>query len=333
MLARNLSQRPLRDREEDSSLFVPPLGYDAALWTARQGLNTLILGVRGQGKTSVLHQMERALRQPAHSDRPPVFVDLEAAESAGVALQLLVAAGSRVTRRPLSWIPPIALPNESAEDGATRAWLDQLTELPACVFLIDNVRPEEIGFQLFGTFRDRLWEMPHQWIAAADKLAGRRWMLRPPADSFWEEVIDLDYTTDAALELITRRLGNPPPWADAIVKNVGANPRQLLRAVLAAVRDQEQPGDSLGDWEDWHRRVADLDRRPSMLMAELSARPPVSASDPDLLESLGWARTSLLKTLEDLEREGFVESWSEPDGTGRPKRLFTATEPGRPRRG
>lgn len=332
MPASSLSQRPLRDREEDSSLFVPPDGYEAALWTARQGLNTLILGGPGQGKTSVLHQLERALRQDGR-ERPAVFVDLRAAESVHLALQLIVAAGSRATGQGLSWVPPIPLPNETVEESTMRAWLDQITELPPCAFLIDNLRPEDVGFALFGSLRDRLWETSHQWIAAADKQAGRRWLLRPPADSFWEEVVDLAYSADAARELIARRVGGRPTWLAPIVTNVGTNPRQLLRAALSALRDEEQPGDTLKDWEDWHRGVAELDRRPSMLMTELSARPPVSASDPDLLASLGWARTSLLRTLEELERDGLVESWSEPDGTGRPKRLFTTTEPGRPRRG
>jgi predicted ArsR family transcriptional regulator len=68
-------------------------------------------------------------------------------------------------------------------------------------------------------------------------------------------------------------------------------------------------------------------------MAELSGREPVSASDPELLSALGWARTSLLKTLETLENAGLVASWSEPAGTGRPRRLFATTEPGSQRRG
>jgi predicted ArsR family transcriptional regulator len=71
-----------------------------------------------------------------------------------------------------------------------------------------------------------------------------------------------------------------------------------------------------------------------MLIAELSSRPPVSASDEELRSSLGWARTTLLRTLEQLEGEGLVESWNEPSGTGgRPRRLFTTSEPGRHRRG
>ncbi len=331
MAVRNLSQRPLRDLEEDGDLFVPPEGYDAAVWTAREGLNLLILGASGQGKTSVLHQLERALRRDKPG--PAVFVDLGTARSPDVALAALVASGNRASGQLLTWVPPVPLPNETVEESTMRAWMDQLARIPACTFLLDNLAVEDVGFLLFGVMRDRLWETPHQWIVTADKTIGRRWLLRPPADSFWSEVLALNYTRAAARELLVRRLGSPPPWLEQIVESVGTNPRQLLRAALSATRDQSQPGDTLSDWEDWHRRLTALDRRPALLMAELSSRPPTSASDPDLLSSLGWARTSLLKTLEDLEHEGFVESWSEPDGTGRPKRLFAPTEPGRPRRG
>jgi hypothetical protein len=210
------------------------------------------------------------------------------------------------------------------------------------MFLIDNLDAEHVGFPLFGTFRDRLWETTHQWIVAAERAVGRRWLLRPPADSFWEEVIDLDYTDEAARELLIRRLGSDPDWTGAIVENVGTNPRQLLRAALATVAAGEPseegsnalPGANLAAWEEWHRRLAQLDRRRSMLMAELSARPPASASDEELLSSLGWSRTTLLRALEELEHEGLVQSWSEPSGSGgRPRRLFTTTEPGRARRG
>lgn len=337
MNAERLRQRPLRDRLEDSELFVAPAGYEKALWAAREGLNTLILGAPGQGKTSVLHQLEMALRS-AEAQRPPVFVDLAAARSVDVALQLIVSAAAEATAEALRWSPQAPLPNEDPAESRTRTWLAQTLRLRPCAFVIDNLDAERVGFALFGTFRDRLWESPHQWIVAGDRAAGRRWLLRPPADSFWEETIDLNYTEEAAHEMIVRRLGSDPDWSGPIVENVGTNPRQLLRAALATLAGRQAPDSppsaGLPEWEEWHRRLAQLGRRPSMLMAELSTRPAVSASDQELLSSLGWARTTLLRVLEQLEQDGLVESWSEPSGaSGRPRRLFTTTEPGRPRRG
>ncbi len=191
---------------------------------------------------------------------------------------------------------------------------------------------QDAGFPLFGVLRDRLWETPHQWIVSGETL-DRRWLLRPPADAFWEQVIELRYTAQAARTLLELRLGGSPPWIGPIVDSVGTNPRRLVSAALAASRDHDQPTIVVAAWEDWHQRLAGLERRPAMLMAELSGRQPVSASDPDLLSSLGWARTTLIKNLEQLERAGFVESFNEPGGTGRPRRLFVTLEPGKPRRG
>lgn len=324
-----LRQAPLLDRDRDRALFVAPEAFETALWAAEQGLNTLIVGERGQGKTSVLHQLELALRRGL-SQRPTTFVDLASAVSAEAALRLLVSGAGDALGRLLSWTPPLPQPNESEQERSIRACLQQLVALDACTFLIDNMRARQVGFELFGILRDRLWETGHQWIISGETF-DRRWFLRPPADAFWEHVVELGYSAAAARRLLELRLEGSPAWIGPIVDSVGTNPRRLLSAALAASRDDHQPTIVVSAWEHWHERLAGLDRRSAVLMAELSGRPPVSASDPDMLSSLGWARTTLIKTLEQLERDGLVESFSEPHGTGRPRRLFTTTEPGKPR--
>ena len=322
---------PLLDRDRDRALFVAPDGFDAAVWAAGQGLNTLIVGERGQGKTSVLHQLELELRR-GPAQRAASFVDLAAARSAQDALRLLVSAAGDALGRLLSWTPPLPQPNESESERTIRACLQQLGALEACTFLVDNVHARDAGFSLFGVLRDRLWETPHQWIVSGETL-DRRWLLRPPADAFWEQVVELQYSAADARRLLELRLEGSPAWIAAIVDTVGTNPRRLMSAALAASRDRDQPTVVVAAWEAWRERLAGLEHRAAVLMAELSARQPVSASDPDLLSSLGWARTTLIKTLEQLERQGLVESFSEPGGTGRPRRLFATTEPGKPRRG
>ncbi|MGO9750767.1 MAG: hypothetical protein ACLP22_04490 [Solirubrobacteraceae bacterium] len=326
-----IRQAPLLDRDRDSQLFVAPEGYDRALWAVGEALNVLVLGERGQGKTSVLHQLELSLRQQ-QPQRRLSFVDLSPARSVEVALRLLVSSAVDVLDQPLSWSPPLPRPNESEAERNVRASLEQLAAFEACTFLIDNVNAADVGFALFGVLRDRLWETPHQWVVSGNR-TDRRWLLRAPADAFWEEVIELQYSAQSARELLERRLEGSPSWIAPLVDYVGPNPRRLLRAALAAARDEHQPAAVLESWADWHQRLAALDRRSAMLMAELSGREPVSASDPELLSALGWARTSLIKTLEALEQGGLVESWSEPAGTGRPRRLFATTEPGSQRRG
>jgi hypothetical protein len=322
---------PLLDRDRDSRLFVAPEGYDRVLWAVGEALNVLVLGDRGQGKTSVLHQLELSLRgqQP---QRRLSFVDLSPARSVEAALRLLVSGAVDALDQPLSWTPPLPRPNESEQERSVRASLGQLAAFDPCTFLIDNVNVAEVGFALFGVLRDRLWETPHQWVLGANR-TDRRWLLRAPADAFWEEVIELQYSLEHARELLERRLEGDRSWIKPLVNYVGANPRRLLRAALAAARDQNQPATVLECWAHWHQRLAALDPRSATLMTEPSGREPVSASDPELLSALGWARTSLLKTLETLENAGLVASWSEPAGTGRPRRLFATTEPGSQRRG
>jgi len=330
-MASELRQSPLLDRDRDRALFVAPEGFDRAFWAAQQGLNMLVLGEPGQGKTSALHQLELALRRE-EPQRPMSFVDLATARSPAAALGLLVSAAGSALGRLLSFAPPLPQPNESQEERGVRACLAQLTALDSCTFLLDNVRAREVAFPLFGVLRDRLWETPHQWVTCGETL-DRRWLLRPPADAFWEQVVELRYTAEAARTLLERRLQDSPAWIAPIVDSVGTNPRRLVAAALTASRDHEHAARVVAAWEAWQQRLAGLDRRCSLLMAQLSGRRPVSASDPDLLGTLGWARTTLIKTLEQLERDGLVESWSEPAGTGRPRRLFATTEPGRPRRG
>jgi hypothetical protein len=330
-VALQLRQTPLLDLDRDKALFVLPEGFGRASWSVKQGLNVLILGDRGQGKTSTLRQLELDLRQE-QPNRVGVFFDLAGIESAAEALRLLVSGAAETLEQPLVWAPPLPRPAEPEDERSIRGSISQLSAIEPCTFFIDNINAEDVSFPLFGVLRDRLWETPHQWVVAAQN-TDRRWLLRAPADAFWEEVVELDYSADIAEELLERRLQSRPAWIGPMVAKVGTNPRRLLRAALAAIRDGDQSANVLQTWEDWQTRIADLDRRSSMLMAELSSRAPVSASDPDLLQSLGWARTSLLKTLENLEGEGLVESWTESAGAGRPRRLFATTEPGRPRRG
>ena len=326
-----IRQAPLLDRDRDSELFVAPEGYERVRWAVEEGLNVLILGERGQGKTSVLHQLELSLRR-AQPQRHLSFVDLATAGSVDVALRLLVSSALDALGQPLTWNPPVPRPGESDAERNIREALGQLAAFDPCTFFIDNVNAAEVGFPLFGVLRDRLWETPHQWVLGGER-TDRRWLLRAPADAFWEEVLELDYSVQGAQELLALRLQERPEWIVALVDHVGRNPRRLLRAALAAAGDDEQPEAVLRAWADWHERLAALDSRSAMLMAQLSGREPVSASDPELLTALGWARTSLLKTLETLESAGLVESWSEPAGAGRPRRLFASTEPGSRRRG
>src|SRR5690348_15440099 len=124
-MAPQLRQAPLLDRDQDKALFVSPEGFERATWSVKQAFNVLILGDRGQGKTSVLHQLELDLRreQPA---RNIAFVDLARADSVEVALRLLVSGAADATGELLAWTPPLPRPNEPEEERNIRASLNQL---------------------------------------------------------------------------------------------------------------------------------------------------------------------------------------------------------------
>jgi hypothetical protein len=246
-------------------------------------LDVLVLGAPGQGKTSVLHQLELGLRD-GEAQRRAVFVDLAAASSVDAALQLLVSVAAEAGGEALQWTPQVPLPDEGLEESRTRTWLSQLLRLPPCTFLMDNVGAESVGFALFGTFRDRLWETSHHgcslpiaWGAALAAASAGGFVLGR-GDG------ELDYSQEAAHDLLVRRLGGDPAWTGAIVENVGTNPRQLLRAALANLAPpsastgdaQAASGGGLAEWEAWHRRVAQLDRRPS---PRCTTRPPSFDAD------------------------------------------------------
>ncbi|HEX8744624.1 MAG TPA: hypothetical protein VF712_15985 [Thermoleophilaceae bacterium] len=315
---------PLRDRTADSLLFVPPDGFERAQTAALHNLNVLVLAPRGGGKTSALHQLELRLRDDGAP--PVVFADLAGVDAPHAALQTLVALASESIGADVLWKPPPARPHEADEDLAARTAIRQLAGLTACRFLIDNASAEKVAYPLFGTFRDRLWDTPHQWILAA-ALHDRGRLLRPPADAFWEEVVDLSLTQSQAHDLLVRRIEGTAPWAQALVGELGTtNPRQLIRAALAATIHPDGPEAVVATRRRLQEQVDRLGERPAILLEELRSRGPVSASDPELLDRLGWARTTVLRALDDLVEAGLVQTYEQPQGRGRPRRLFAPVD-------
>jgi predicted transcriptional regulator len=59
-----------------------------------------------------------------------------------------------------------------------------------------------------------------------------------------------------------------------------------------------------------------------MLLAELEARGAASASDEELLRSLGWTRPRAVQVFSELEEAGLVASETEKGPTGRPRKVY-----------
>src|SRR5690606_2237302 len=189
-----VSNRPLLDTRTDAELFV---ARDAELSRLRRalelGVNVLVHGAPGMGKTSLLRQLmwrERRSGRPA-----PRYVSGAAATSVA---ELLV----RVARAFGSTEPG------TAEDHPLDLLLrlgDAVKEIERPIVLLDE--PDaDLAYILFGRLRDEVWELPLGWVVAMDTADATR-VLRPPADACFEVRLEVPRLTAAELrELLLRRL-------------------------------------------------------------------------------------------------------------------------------
>ena len=102
------------------------------------------------------------------------------------------------------------------------------------------------------------------------------------------------------------------------------------RNILAAARDvlveaADDPTQWVTNLHALQRRATELGRPAAMLFAELMDLGPVSPSDKQLLERLGWTRARAAQVFKQLEQAGLVVVTDEaPDGPGRPRKLYAA---------
>src|SRR3954447_15321022 len=85
-----LNNRPLLGTIADRDLFVPPRIMPRLGAAVDRGLNVLVLGPRGSGKTSLLRNLQANLDDSRSSSRAAAYVDLSAASSAEDVLLLLL---------------------------------------------------------------------------------------------------------------------------------------------------------------------------------------------------------------------------------------------------
>lgn len=332
-----LSGRPLLDTRPDAALFVNRTEELAALQSALAlGLNALAVGGRGSGKTSLLRAfLHRARRGELRSDAVgPLRSVYVRGEGAGDAADLL----GRVERSLLGG----ALGEDGAgrgrsEPGATaRGGRDVgsvLADLAGSgsasheglLVVLDDV-PAGAGHDLFGVLRDELWAVGLLWVVACPDTE-RAELLRPPADAFFERVVDLQPLTEAAArDLLRRRMGGETPPEEVLaelVRAAGGNPRRLLDLAREVAAGRLAGGAELAAATTARARaLGALGRPEAMVVAEIEALGPVSASDPRLLDRLGWTRPRAAQVLAELERAGLVASETVRSGAGRPRRVF-----------
>ncbi|TQC40022.1 hypothetical protein EEB14_57015 [Rhodococcus sp. WS4] len=320
-----LSGRPLLDNPVDAALFVdreePLSRIHAAL---QRGLNVLVTGDPGLGKTSLLRQVMYRARTADAGDpiggHPMRFVHAQSI-TGGPALLAQIVTGDHTRTAPTAQLLDQLTAERAAVAGDTPA--GEAAAAPRPVLIVDDVTATA-GHEVFGRLRDELWETGYHWIVAA-RAADRAGLLTPPADAFFDTVIDLPaLTPQAATALLTTRLSPDPGVLPAEIAGlVGGNPRRLI----AAARDlvdlpTAQHRARLDAIALRDRTIHALGRSESMLAAELEALGGASASDPALLDRLGWTRARAVQVLTKLEDEGLVVGEDVAAGAGRPRKVY-----------
>jgi len=324
-----LSGRPLLDNAADQSLFV---GRAAALRrierSLRSGLNCLIIGDPGSGKTSLV----RALMYQAIEVESPLrftYCRANEAHSAGELLTAVLAAilagragsppGDRQRAAPIDLIDELAREIAQARNA----------EPGPRTIVVEDVSPVA-GAEVFGALRDELWQIDAQWLVTTST-AHAASLLRPPADVFFETHVELGpLTKQEAIELLRRRLDEPelPASADLIEAATGSaqqTPRRLLEVARELAAEPAVGGARLNTVRGLRARSVALEQvsRPArMLAGELEALGWAGASDERLLDRMGWTRPRVVQVIAELENRGLVEMRAENTGRGRPRKLY-----------
>jgi Cdc6-like AAA superfamily ATPase len=334
----DLSGRPLLETAADARLYVER-GVDSDLERyALAGLNTMLVGDRGEGKTSALRQLVRRLRQDPKN--VVVFVDgsLLGPQPADLVNAILNAVGhapglsDRLRQGVLTSMGPSTGrgANEFLLDGVRRLRRAKPEGAQRAIAVVDSLLSAEAPHTLFGRLRDELWQTPWRFVVSADSSISAQ-ILRPPADAFFEEVLHLEpFSPEEQYEFARRRLGagEARRVAEGIRRLDEGNARRLLRGLRHLAAEGEAVGFLTGQ-EERARRLRDLGSPAQMLVAELERLGPRSASDEELLRRLGWSRQRAAQVFEQLVKAGIVTGTRQAGPKGRPRRVFALVEPER----
>ena len=329
-----LSQRPLTGSDADRSLFVDRLPELSHLARAAQlGFNVLVLGERGIGTTSLMRQHQRYLQDDGC---PNHYVRAAQAKKLGELLTVIRIAvkGRRA--------PTLIDPLHGLQTGGDPDPLREIRNLPTAVLepgdhrptiILDEMHKPELVHELFGRYRDDLWEMPFRWVVCG--LATRHSdYLEPPADSFFDTTLTLGPLGNlSSTELLKSRLAQAGTndskacWRinselSSIVERGGGNPRQLLAAARAAVLRSAEESLTASKLV---AAAAELGTTEKLALEYLLMNGPTSASDPQLLEDWQVTRARANQVLRRLEDAGLVSAIQEKRGIGRPRKLYVTS--------
>lgn len=319
-----LSGRPLLDNTADQALFVDREEILSKIdGSLRTGLNCLVVGDPGGGKTSLV----RALMFRTQESDPPLQVTYVRANGARTAGDLLtsVLAAMRVEvpgrLQALGLLDLLAGAVLTADDSAAGNR----------VIVAEDVTGDA-GAELFGALRDEVWQVEAQWLVTTSTAQAPS-LLRAPADVFFETRIQLGpLPLDQAVELLRRRL-DLPETADVsglveAADSARETPRRLLEVARELSAEPAVGGLLLTTVAGRKARSAALGQvsRPArMLATELEALGWAGASDERLLARMGWTRPRVVQVVAELESRGLVQMREENTGRGRPRKLYRLT--------
>jgi energy-coupling factor transporter ATP-binding protein EcfA2 len=312
----DLSNRPLLATRTDNRLYVSrPLSAEI-IRAATGGCNILLLGHRGSGKTTELHQLASSLENGAPA---VVVIDGRVVRSTLDLLRLVLhrlGIGS-VPRDAWDFgdlSEPLAVLEAIREGlGNDRAYV-----------LIDELDPVVVN-TMFGRLRDELWRFQITWIVAANDADEAAYMT-PPVDAFFERTFRIPgLTVSEVFELLKRRgiaAEKLLSVEDDDVNRSGRTEVTPREAIELGRLSTEDPATQKAMRGQASKAYA-MGRPYSMAYTELEALGPVSASDERLLKRLGWTRERASQVLRTLETAGVVETFTEARGKpGRPRKLY-----------
>ena len=325
-----LSGRPLLATEADRRYLIPRRETDSIVRDARRGMNVLVLGERGIGKTTLLREVSNQLSADGAA---VVYLDGHALDTSSLEIMravddaigggsLAVAIARRA--RPRISDMPAELRVEEAHQIIRR--LAAAHRERTVFILLDDPSPGRT-FALFGRFRDELWQTGLIWIVSGD-IHRRHEYAKPPADVFFDRTVEIaPFDQAQQLELVRRRLSDGDDGSLLGVTVESGNPRALLTAVRDALAQGGDLGSVLADRARRQRRADGLGRVESMVLAELEDGSEVSAADAEWLDRLGVSRQRAQQALAKLETSGLVRSDQVRGPTGRPRKVYRRLGP------
>lgn len=313
----DLSGRPLLDTRTDAALLADCREPLARLHAALDaGLNALLVGPRGAGRSTILRALARERRERNETGAVPVAVVVGAGCAGPGALLAAVTRALGGSGAPLD------------DPMAALAALAEAAERTGTVEVMLDDAPVAAAHALFGALRDELWAIGLRWaVGCVD--TDEAGLLRPPADAFFEVVVRLEPLAPAAARDLLERRGVlrhlDGDVVDELVEAAAGHPRRLLDLSRAVLVEGGDPHALVAATRQRRRRAAELGRPAALALDALESVGAASASDTALLDRLHWTRSRAVQVLGVLEQAGLVTAADVRDGRGRPRRVFRPT--------